>query len=240
MPSLMPPRPGGQWRVNIDVRRGCVTARPETSLIDLLDRLVPKGVSIAVIDLDRSIGSTDSTELLEGVVRRHPGRIWVGGRLDPASPHTRSLLDAGAAGVIISSSALFTRTGSDSRGLDALAGFREPSRLMISIDIFDGHLAVHGFTRVTDVTASDALNTVSQAASGRIPVLYTDVAAAVRRRPPDWRVLREVTEHHLETVLWYAGGIASWAMAERGWSLGLGIVTGRAYLSGDLGLTLGH
>jgi phosphoribosylformimino-5-aminoimidazole carboxamide ribonucleotide (ProFAR) isomerase len=239
VPDLKPLRPGGQWRVNVDIRGGTVTARPGTVPANVIGALAGAGVPAAVIDLDRSTGTSSSTAVLEHAARRHPGRLWAGGRLGPSSPHARRLLDAGAAGVIISSSALFTGSRADRRGLRALARFPEPGRLAVAIDILDGHLMVHGFTTPAAITASEALDTVTQAAAGRCAVLYTDVAAATRARPPDWEHASELAARYKGTELWYAGGLDSWAAVEHAWALGFGAVIGRAYLSGELGLAAG-
>lgn len=236
MPDLTPPLPAGCWRVNIDVRHGTVTARPGTSPLALTGTLTAAGVPVAVIDLDRSTGDTRSTALLERVARSRPGQVWAGGRLSPAGPEARRLLDAGAAGVIISGSALFTPAGPDSGGLRALAAFPEPGRLAAAVDVLDGHLMLHGFTTPSAVTASEALDAVTRAADGRCPVLYTDVAAATRRWLPNWDLLGRLAGQHPGAGIWYAGGISSWGDARRAWSLGLGVVTGRAYLTGSLGL----
>lgn len=225
--------------MNVDIRGGTVPARPGASPVSVIDALAAAGVPAALIDLDRSTGATGGTAVLEQAVRCHPGRLWVGGRLGPVGPPTRRLLDAGAAGVIVSSSTLFTATAPDPGGLRALARRPNPGRLAAAIDILDGHLMVHGFTTPAAVTASVALDAVAQAASGRCPVLYTDVGAATRASPPDWEGLGELAARFQGTELWYAGGLGSWADVERAWSLGLGAVVGRAYLSGGLGLPPG-
>jgi phosphoribosylformimino-5-aminoimidazole carboxamide ribonucleotide (ProFAR) isomerase len=234
VPDLLPPRPGGQWRVNVDIRAGAVTACPGTAPMSVIGELAAAGVPTAVIDIDRSTGHSSSTAFLEQAARRHPGRLWAGGRLGPAD--ARRLLDAGAAGVIISSSALFTGTGADPAGLRALARFPEPGRLAVAIDILDGHLVTRGFTTPSPVTASEALDTVAQAAAGRCAVLYADVAAATRARPPDWEQAGELAARYRGINLWHAGGLSSWAAVTRAWSLGLGAIIGRAYLSGEPGL----
>lgn len=238
MLDLKPPRPGGQWRVNVDIRGGTVTARPGAAPMSVIGELADAGVPAAVIDLDRSTGMSGSTAVLEQAVRCHPGRLWAGGRLGPG-PDARRLLDAGAAGVIVSSSALFA-PGANMRGLRALARFPEPGRLAVAVDILDGHLMVHGFTTRAAVTAAEALDTVAQAAAGRCAVLYTDVAAAMLARPPDWAHAGELAARHRDADLWYAGGLGSWAAVEHAWSLGFGAVIGRAYLSGEPGLQPGR
>jgi phosphoribosylformimino-5-aminoimidazole carboxamide ribonucleotide (ProFAR) isomerase len=177
-------------------------------------------VPVAVIDLDRSIGHTGSTALLERAVGSRPGQVWAGGRLSPAGPEARRLLDAGAAGVIVSGSALFTPAGPDPGGLRALAAFPKPGRLAAAVDILGGHFMLHGFTTPSAVTASEALDAVIRAADGRCPVLYTDVAAATRRWLPDWEQLRRLAGQHAGADIWYAGGISSWGDARRAWSLG--------------------
>jgi hypothetical protein len=60
-----------------------VTARPGIALEQLTDELLARGVPVALIDLDRSIAGTPGIARLEAAARRHPGRLWLGGRLRP-------------------------------------------------------------------------------------------------------------------------------------------------------------
>lgn len=95
------PAPAGRWRVNIDVQHGAVTAHPGLPPGRLIADMLGDGVPTAVIDLDRSTGTSSSTALLESAVRHHPGHLWAGGPLTPDDPAAARLLQAGAAGVLL-------------------------------------------------------------------------------------------------------------------------------------------
>ncbi|MFH8802711.1 HisA/HisF-related TIM barrel protein [Streptomyces sp. NPDC017936] len=233
---LADPAPSGPWRVNVDIRRGEVTACPGEPVDGLITRLLRRGVPLAVIDLDRSIDAAPETTLLERTARRYPGRVWLGGRLAASDPLTRRLLDQGAAGVLLGSSRLFRDGRIDHAEIKALAGFSAPERVMVSIDVADDHVAVNGFTTRTDLPVAQALDAVLQATGGRCPVLYTDTAAALRHRPPAWRRIEAIAAAHPDGRFWYAGGLTRWSELRHAWDAGLGAVVGRAYLEPPLGL----
>jgi phosphoribosylformimino-5-aminoimidazole carboxamide ribonucleotide (ProFAR) isomerase len=109
----------------------------------------------------------------------------------------------------------------------ALTRFPEPYRIMASIDILDGHVAVSGFTAPTRLRAADAIDAVAQATSSTCPVLLTNVAAATRQRSPDWDWITGIARRYPWVPLWYAGGLDSWTAMRAAWNLGLGAVTGR-------------
>ncbi|MEU9575246.1 HisA/HisF-related TIM barrel protein [Streptomyces massasporeus] len=227
----------GPWRVNVDLRHGAVSARPGHEPDALIDELVALDIPIAVIDLDRSIDRTPRSSLLERAVRRHPGRLWLGGRLAPTEPLTHHLLDIGAAGVLLGSSSLFRDGRPDPSELGALARFPLPERLMASIDVLDDRIAINGFTTPTPLPVHQAFDAIAQATGGRCPVLYTDVAAALRSHPPSWPRIRSLADAHPGIPLWYAGGLTEWTDVHTAWRLGLGAVVGRAYLDEPLGLS---
>jgi phosphoribosylformimino-5-aminoimidazole carboxamide ribonucleotide (ProFAR) isomerase len=227
----------GAWRVNVDVRDGAVLGRPGISLDQLTDELLARNVPLAIIDLDRTIAGAHDSALLERAVRRHPGRLWVGGRLHPDSPVTCGLLDSGAAGVIFGPSSLTTAGQLSQTALTALAKLPDPSRAMISIDVLGERVVASGFNTPTAVTSDDALDAVVQATAGQCAVLYTDAAAALRRQGPNWRKMKLLVASYPAVPMWYAGGLASWADVIRAWQLGLGAVIGRAYLTAPLGLS---
>ncbi|MFD7817727.1 HisA/HisF-related TIM barrel protein [Streptomyces sp. NPDC059785] len=238
MTGLFPEDPPTDlWRVNIDIRRGHVTACPGEPPDGLIDRLLEAGVPLAVIDLDRSVDAAPETTLLERTVQRHPGRVWLGGRLAASDPLTRRLLDQGAAGLLLGSSRLFQDGRVDRGEIAALARLSAPERLMVSIDALDDRVVVNGFTSPTDLPVSEALNAVLEATDGRCPVLYTDTAAALRHRPPAWDRIESIAAAHPSCQFWYAGGLTRWSELQHAWSKGLGAVVGRAYLLPPLGLS---
>ncbi len=238
MTSLLPPSTAaGPWRVNIDVRHGSPTGRPESDPHELVDYLLGRGVPLAVIDLDRSIDRRSSSVLLEQIAARQPGKIWLGGRLAPAGSLVPRLFDAGAAGVIIGCSEIFRNGEIAPAEIAALSRFPRPEQLMVSVDAVGDRLAVDGFATVTTIHVVDALARVAEATGGQTQIIYTDVAAAQRRSLVSWPRLRALARSFTSVPLWYAGGLQDWAALRHVWGAGLGGVVGRAYFGSPLGLS---
>ncbi|MFG2425227.1 HisA/HisF-related TIM barrel protein [Streptomyces sp. NPDC048448] len=236
------PAPARRWRVNIDVQHGTVASHPGLPPGSLIADVLGDGVPAAVIDLDRSTGTSTSTALLETAVRRHPGRLWVGGRLTPGDPAIPRLLEAGAAGALIGSTGLFPAGLLQPANWPDFAALAPAGRLMLSVDALDGHVVTDGFTRPTGLPLDDALDALITATSSAHPILVTDAGAATRRTPPPWAALDRLAARHPHADLWYAGGLACWPDLQRLWHLGWGAVVGRAYLTAPRGLpdTTGH
>lgn len=235
--QLLPDEPAGAWRVHVDLRHHQVTARPETPPGTLIAHLLNHHVPVAVLDLDRSIDQSPGTALLEQAARRHPGRLWLGGRMAPADPLVSHLLDAGAAGVILGTNGLISDGRMDDAALHALARMRTADQVLVSLDVLDDHLVTDGFTTPTGVPARAALDAVLQATGGRCQVMYVDAGASLRRTRPDWSRIDALADECTPARVWYAGGLTSWSDVQRLASAGLSAVVGRAYLAGSLGLS---
>ncbi|MDX3067054.1 hypothetical protein PV518_33600, partial [Streptomyces sp. ND04-05B] len=132
--TAVPAGPTGHWRVNVDVRHGTVTSLPGLPPGRLLADLLDDDVPTAVIDLDRSTGTSTSTALLETAVRHHPGQLWAGGRLAPRDPAVRRLLDAGAAGVLLGSTGLVPDGRLDPHAWPDFTTLADAGQLMLSLD----------------------------------------------------------------------------------------------------------
>ncbi|MEU3174744.1 HisA/HisF-related TIM barrel protein [Streptomyces sp. NPDC007000] len=237
--QLLPDQSAGAWRVHVDLRHHQVTARPDTPPGTLIAHLLHHQVPLAVLDLDRSIDQAPGTALLEQAARRHPGRLWLGGRMAPADPQVSHLLDAGAAGVILGTNGLITDGRMDDAALRALARLRTEGKMLVSLDVLDDHLVTHGFTTPTSVPARVALDAVLQATGGHCQVMYVDAGASLRRTRPDWSRIDTLADDCRPAHVWYAGGLMSWSDVRRLASAGLSAVVGRAYLAGSLGLPSG-
>ncbi|MBC7267718.1 HisA/HisF-related TIM barrel protein [Streptomyces albogriseolus] len=236
MPTPASP-PAGRWRVNIDVRHGTVTADPHVPPGQLVADLLSNDVPTALIDLDRSTGTSHSTALLETAVRRHPRRLWVGGRLSPDGAAVHRLLDAGAAGVLLGSTGLFPDGRLEpKRWPDLTTSAPAAGQLMLSVDALDGHVVTDGFTCPTGLPLTDALDALLNATGGAHPILFSDAGAATRRTPPPWDTIDQLAAQYPSACLWYAGGLTSWLDLERLWRAGWGTVVGRAYLTAPRGL----
>ncbi|MFE9679306.1 HisA/HisF-related TIM barrel protein [Streptomyces sp. NPDC006259] len=236
LPTADPAGPTGPWRVNVDVRHGTVTSLPGLPPGRLIADLLDDDVPTAVIDLDRSTGTSTSTALLETAVRHHPGRLWAGGRLAPRDPAVRRILDAGAAGVLLGSTGLLPDGRLDPHAWPDFTTLADAGQLMLSLDAVDGRIVTDGFTRTTSVALTDALDALLDATGGAQPVLITDARAATHRTPPPWQVLDRLAGRHPCAPLWYAGGLSGWADLTRLWHTGWGAVVGRAYLTAPCGL----
>ncbi|MET9083627.1 HisA/HisF-related TIM barrel protein [Streptomyces sp. NPDC004237] len=235
-----PAGPSSPWRVNVDVRHGTVTSLPVLPPGRLLADLLADNVPTAVIDLDRSTGTSTSTALLETAVRHHPGRLWAGGRLAPRDPAVRRLLDAGAAGVLLGSTGLLPDGLLDPHAWPDFTTLANAGQLMLSLDAVDGRIVTDGFTRTTNVALTDALDALLDATGGTQPILITDARAATHRTPPPWQVLDRLAGRHPRAPLWYAGGLSEWADLTHLWHAGWGAVVGRAYLTAPRGLPDAH
>lgn len=234
---LHPDEPAGAWRVHVDLRHHQVTARPETPPGTLIAHLLNHHVPVAVLDLDRSIEKSPGTALLEQAARRHPGRLWLGGRMAPADPLVSHLLDAGAAGVILGTNGLISDGRMDDGALRALSRLRTADKVLVSLDVLDDHLVTDGFTTPSNVPAGAALDAVLQATGGRCQVMYVDAGVSLRRTRPDWSRIDALADRCKPARVWYAGGLTSWSDVQRLASAGLSAVVGRAYLAGSLGLS---
>ncbi|MFD7919669.1 HisA/HisF-related TIM barrel protein [Streptomyces sp. NPDC059740] len=233
---LSSPVAADRWRVNIDVQHGAVTAQPGIPPGRLIAEVLSDDVPTAVIDLDRSTGASTSTALLETAVRRHPGRLWAGGRLVPHDPAVRRLLDAGAAGVLLGSTGLVPDGRLDPRAWPDFTALAGEGQLMLSLDAVDGRIVTDGFTRTTSLPLTDALDALLDATGGLQPVLITDARAATHRTEPPWPVLDRIAGRYPRAALWYAGGLTGWSDLQRLWHAGWGAVVGRAYLTAPRGL----
>ena len=231
-------QPAHDWLVTVDIRRGRVAARPDVEPDNMIDELVGLDVPVAVIDLDRSIDGALSTDLMERLVRRHPGQLWLGGRVDPREGLHRQLIAAGAAGVILGCSSLIRDGAADVDALHAATQGLLPRQLKFAVDVADGYVVTHGFTMRTRLPAFAIVETLIFATAGRIDIVYTDVKAATRQSAPAPNRALDIAEAYPGTTFWYAGGLADWHAVDSTWSSGLGAIIGRAFLEQPLGLSM--
>jgi phosphoribosylformimino-5-aminoimidazole carboxamide ribotide isomerase len=139
------------------------------------------------------------------------------------------LLAVGAARVVVGTAA-FADDGALARFSSALR-----DRLVVAVDVRDGHVAVGGWTQATAITADEAVERCL--ASGVSRILCTAIERDGTLDGPDTELLRHVSSKGGLAVL-AAGGVRSVedlaAIAETGCQ---GAVVGRALLEGRLPLS---
>jgi phosphoribosylformimino-5-aminoimidazole carboxamide ribotide isomerase len=121
---------------------------------------------VHVVDLDAAFGSGDNRAALAAILAAG-AEVQVGGGVRDLAA-ARALVDAGAAAVVIGTSAVkqpdFVRL---------LCG-ELPGRVVVAVDARDGKVAVEGWAEATDVDAGElAARAVGWGAAA---ILYTDIA----------------------------------------------------------------
>jgi phosphoribosylformimino-5-aminoimidazole carboxamide ribotide isomerase len=141
----------------------------------------------------------------------------------------QELLAAGATRIVLGTAAF--QPGALPAYVDALG-----ERLVVAIDVRDGHVAVDGWTRTADLSAEDAAGRCASAGVAR--VLCTAIARDGMLDGPDLDLLGRVAAAFGGPVL-AAGGIGSEEDLAALDELGLeGAIVGRALLDGRLPISV--
>jgi phosphoribosylformimino-5-aminoimidazole carboxamide ribotide isomerase len=184
---------------------------------------------IHVVDLD----GARSGEIRADVVRRTvlaaaPARVQASGGIRSVSDAER-LLEAGAARVVVGTAAFADE--------DALARFARAlgERLVVAVDVRDGHVAVGGWMQTTALAVDEA---VERCGAARVPrLLCTAIERDGTLEGPDLELFQRVCKRTHMPVL-AAGGVRSEedlaALEQAGCE---GAIVGRALLEGGLALT---
>jgi phosphoribosylformimino-5-aminoimidazole carboxamide ribotide isomerase len=184
---------------------------------------------IHLVDLD----GARSGQVRPDVVRRAalaaaPSGLQASGGVRSIA-HAELLLAAGAARVVVGTAAFAED--------DALARFSSTvgDRLVVAVDVRDGHVAVGGWTQATSITAEEAVERCLAAGVSRI--LCTAIERDGTLDGPDTELLERVCGRGDLAVL-AAGGVRSLddlvAIADTGCE---GAVVGRALLEGRVPLS---
>jgi phosphoribosylformimino-5-aminoimidazole carboxamide ribotide isomerase len=140
----------------------------------------------------------------------------------------RSLLDAGAARVVVGTAAL------DSPAAVAQLASAFEERLVVAVDARDGRVAVAGWSRVTELSPDEFAERCAEAGVRRL--LCTSIDRDGTMAGPDLALLGRVRERSGLPVL-AAGGVRSEEDVQELAALGLeGAVVGRAVLEGAITL----
>ena len=138
---------------DIEIRRGRSVYlvrgemdRPEdtgTSPLDMAKCFVDDGAEwLHVVDLDRVAGDGDNTEIVREILRSASIPVQVGGGVGTLS-RVEELLDAGATRVVLGTAAV-----ANPELLQAAAA-RFPRRIVVSVDVWQSRVAIHGWRSTT-------------------------------------------------------------------------------------------
>ena len=184
---------------------------------------------VQLIDLDAARGRGENTALLRSICGRLPCRVGGGIR---SIEKAKSVLDAGAHAVIVSSS-LFRDGAVDLDFARALAEAIGVERVIGAVDSRGGHVAIHGWKTILPVTAVDAVKALAPYCS---EFLYTHVDREGMMQGTDMAAILAVagaTSRRLTA----AGGITTWDEIDRLDAAGIDAVVGMAVYTGQLPLT---
>ena len=194
--------------------------------VELARRFAAEGATrLHLVDLDGAFSGEPSLALVEWVASAGGLPLQVGGGYRNVEA-IASALEAGATRVMAGTAAI-----SPAFLAEAAARFRDG--LIVAIDVRDGRVAVDGWTRASDQTATGLALCCAEAAVARL--LVTAAARDGSLAGPDLALLSEVLPCGLPVVA--AGGIASTAdliaLRDRGCEAA---VTGSALLRGHFTL----
>lgn len=184
---------------------------------------------IHVVDLDGArSGRVRPDVVSRAAVTAAPARVQASGGVRSVADAER-LLGTGAARVVVGTAA-FADEGALTRFAAALG-----ERLVVAVDVRDGHVAVGGWTRTTSITSAEAVERCSAAGVSRI--LCTSIDRDGTLDGPDLELLKSVTGWGIEVLA--AGGVRSAedleAIAQTDCA---GAVVGRALLEGRIPLQI--
>jgi phosphoribosylformimino-5-aminoimidazole carboxamide ribotide isomerase len=182
-----------------------------------------------VVDLDGArTGSVRTEPIARLVAAAEPAAVQASGGIRSLAD-AEALLDAGATRVVVGTAAF--------GGPAVLAELVEAlgERLVVAVDVRDGHAAVAGWAESTGIPAGEAAAML--AAAGVERLLCTATARDGTLAGPDLDLVAEVLERSGLPVL-AAGGVAGEADLDALAGLGVeGAIVGRALLSGAVPLS---
>ncbi|MEJ5357682.1 MAG: 1-(5-phosphoribosyl)-5-[(5-phosphoribosylamino)methylideneamino]imidazole-4-carboxamide isomerase [Desulfobacterales bacterium] len=181
-----------------------------------------------VVDLDAASGkSHDNRDAVARIIRAAAIPVQVGGGLRDAES-VRRLLAQGAERAILGTAAC------DPQLLSAVCR-EHPGRILVGIDALEGRVAVHGWTRQTEIPAVDLARRAEDC--GAAGIVFTDIARDGTRGGPNLAATRLVAEAVSIPVI-ASGGVGSLdhlrallALQEFGV---VGVICGKALYSGAI------
>ncbi len=157
---------------------------------------------IQVIDLDAAMGKAENNaEIVRELCHRKPCRV--GGGIRTAA-RAQAVVGDGALKAIVGSSA-FTKDGINSKFLSELADAVPRDKILIAVDSFGDHVAVHGWKETLPMSCAQALPQLEPYCSGFL-CTYIDAEGRLQGTNIEWfRSLRAVTQLPITA----AGGITT-------------------------------
>ncbi len=178
-----------------------------------------------VVDLD---GAKSGAPVNLDHLRRIAGELGVpvqyGGGLRSAAA-VRDALDAGATRVILGTAA-FTQPGL----LEQALSDHGPERVLVSVDVRDGHVTTAGWTETTEITTAAVIDSLAR--RGARQLVFTNVDRDGMLQGPDLEEVRRVARAAHDGSVIYSGGIGQLAdlegLAGLGESSLEGVIVGKA------------
>lgn len=154
-----------------------------------------------IVDLDAAIGAGSNAALVDAIVREVDAGIQVGGGVRTET-RVEELLTSGASSVVVG-----TRAFADDEWIGTQAT-RFPNRIVVAIDVRDGRVATHGWTKTLTRTIEACVADLSMLPLAGILVTAVDVEGQMRG--PDVALIeRVIAVSRVPTIA--SGGVTSLA-----------------------------
>jgi phosphoribosylformimino-5-aminoimidazole carboxamide ribotide isomerase len=168
--------------------------------VEVAKRFMAAGAErVHVVDLDAARGTADNKTVVEAIIQQSTVELQVAGGVRSLEA-VSSLLDGGAHWVVMGTAAV-----RDPELLE-LCARAHPGRVLVALDVRDGHPAVKGWLETETMTISDLIGQWD-----RLPIagmILTCIDRDGTLSGPDLETLdnvRQMTDLYLE----YSGGISS-------------------------------
>jgi phosphoribosylformimino-5-aminoimidazole carboxamide ribotide isomerase len=220
---------------SIDLQAGAVVQLVQGERLAIKDDDVFRWVrrferfpKVQVIDLDAAMGAGDNLALVKQIASSLTCRVGGGIR---SAERAQDVLAAGAQHVIVGS-ALFTDGRPDVGFAAALAEAVGRDRLIAAVDSRNGHVVIHGWKTMLDVTAVEAVRALEPYCD---EFLYTHVDTEGLMGGTNLDAIRSVRNATSNRVT-AAGGITTRQEIEILDAVGVDAVVGMAIYTGTLNL----
>lgn len=186
---------------------------------------------IHVVDLDGAVQKRPKNlTAIRNILEAVDAEIQVGGGIR-SEETVRTLLDAGVGRVVIGTEAI------NNPQMVRAACRDHPGRIVVGIDARNGKVAVEGWTRTTEVAATDLARSFEDA--GVAAINFTDIHRDGMQTGPNIEETRRLAEAVTIPIV-ASGGVSTLADIHRLLDLAsvgvTGIITGRALYEGTLDL----
>lgn len=184
--------------------------------------------NVHLVDLEGARGGgTPNLSVVAGIAARTPLRVEVGGGIRSDETVSR-YLDAGVARVILGTAAV-----TDPAFLERMV-VRYGSRIAVSVDVKDGRVAIHGWTRQSELTCDAFMERLC--ALGVETVVCTDISRDGAMRGTNRALYRELSARYAVRLI-ASGGVSTLEDIRALREAGLyGAIVGKAYYTGAIDL----